>query len=151
MLTRIRACYFIRNLLILLYINMNKKRSRILLALFFLIAGCLHFVFPEYYIKVMPPWLPAHLTLVLLSGGFEVAGGIGVLLQPVRRMAGIGLILLSLAVLPANVQMLLNAHAADSALASQVLLLLRLPLQLLLIYWIWRATQPISANSISAD
>jgi len=77
--------------------------SRILLAIFFIVAGCLHFIFPDAYMKVMPPWLPAHLTLVLVSGGFEIMGGIGVLIKALRRSAGLGLILLSLAVLPANV------------------------------------------------
>jgi uncharacterized membrane protein len=125
---------------------MQGKRSRALLAIFFIVAGCLHFIFPENYMKVMPPWLPTHLALVLVSGGFEIAGGVGVLLKPVRRWAGFGLILLSLAVLPANVQMLLNAHAAGSARIWQVLLVLRLPLQLLLMYWIWRATQPIKGR-----
>ena len=121
---------------------MHSHRSRAMLAVFFIVAGCLHFIFPANYMKVMPTWLPAHLTLVLISGGFEIAGGIGVLIRPLRRMAGIGLILLSLAVLPANVQMLLNALADGTALLGVVLLVLRLPLQLLLIYWIWRATQP---------
>ena len=127
---------------------MQGNRSRALLALFFIVAGCLHFVFPANYMRVMPPWLPAHLSLVLVSGGFEILGGIGVLLPRVRRIAGIGLILLSLAVLPANVQMWLNAQVAGSALGWQVVLLLRLPLQLLLIYWIWRATQVSTRASI---
>lgn len=120
---------------------MQGNRSRALLALFFMVAGCLHFIFPANYMRVMPSWLPAHLSLVLVSGGFEIAGGVGVLLPRLRRSAGLGLILLSLAVLPANVQMLLNAQAGGSAFAWQVLLALRLPLQFLLIYWIWRATQ----------
>ena len=120
---------------------MQGNRSRALLAIFFIVAGCLHFIFPDAYMKVMPPWLPAHLTLVLVSGGFEILGGIGVLFKPLRRSAGLGLILLSLAVLPANVQMLLNALADGTATIWLVLLALRLPLQLLLIYWIWRATQ----------
>ena len=122
---------------------MQGQPSRTLLALFFSIAGSLHFIFPEKYMQVMPPWLPAHLTLVWVSGGFEIAGGVGVLLRPLRRMAGFGLILLSLAVLPANVQMLLNEHAAGVALGWQMLLVLRLPLQIMLIYWIWRATQTV--------
>ena len=113
-----------------------------MLAVFFIVAGCLHFIYPAHYMKVMPPWLPAHLTLVLVSGGFEIAGGVGVLIPTVRRMAGLGLILLSLAVLPANVQMLLNAQAEGVGIGGLVLLVLRLPLQFLLIYWIWRATQP---------
>jgi len=120
---------------------MQGNLSRVLLAIFFIVAGCLHFIFPDAYMKVMPPWLPAHLTLVLVSGGFEILGSIGVLFKPLRRSAGLGLILLSLAVLPANVQMLLNALADGTATIWLVLLALRLPLQLLLIYWIWRATQ----------
>lgn len=120
---------------------MQGKRSRILLAIFFIVAGILHFIFPSAYMKVMPSWLPAHLILVLVSGGFEILGGIGVLIKPLRRLAGYGLILLSLAVLPANVQMLLNALADGTATVWLVLLALRLPLQLLLIFWIWRATQ----------
>ncbi len=121
---------------------MHSNRSQVMLAVFFIVAGCLHFIYPANYMKVMPPWLPAHLLLVLISGGFEIAGGIGVLIRPLRRIAGMGLILLSLAVLPANVQMLLNALADGTALLGVVLLVLRLPLQFLLIYWIWRATQP---------
>ena len=121
---------------------MQGKRSQILLAGFFVVAGCLHFVFQASYMKIMPPWLPWHFVLVMISGMFEIAGGLGVLFQCTRRCAGYGLILLSLAVLPANLQMLLNAHAAGDALGWQALLLMRLPLQLLLIFWIWRATQP---------
>lgn len=120
---------------------MQGNRSRILLAIFFIVAGILHFIFPSAYMQVMPSWLPAHLILVLVSGGFEILGGIGVLIKPLRRLAGYGLILLSLAVLPANVQMLLNALADGTATVWLVLLALRLPLQLLLIFWIWRATQ----------
>lgn len=53
----------------------------------------------------------------------QIAGGLGILL-------------------PANVQMLLDAHAADKALWWQTLLFLRLPLQALLILWIWKTSQP---------
>ena len=120
---------------------MRGNLSRALLAVFFITAGILHFVFPASYVKVMPPWLPVHWELVTLSGVCEIAGGVGVLIPALRRWAGWGLILLCLAVLPANVQMLLNFHADHSPLLWQVLLVLRLPLQLLLMWWIWLATQ----------
>lgn len=116
--------------------------SRSLLAAFFIVGGTLHFVFPEAYIEIMPPWLPSHRRLVFVSGVFEIAGGLGVIPQPTRRLAGLGLIALSIAVWPANLQMLFDAHTAQKALWWQALLVLRLPLQLALIYWIWRATQP---------
>ena len=127
---------------------MKGRLAQVLLALFFIVAGSLHFIFPESYMQIMPHWLPSHFCLLLVSGAFEIAGGISVLLPRLRRSAGIGLILLSLAVLPANVQMLLNEHAAGSSTALLPLLVLRLPLQLLLIYWIWRVTQPLRANSL---
>ncbi len=119
----------------------RRKISRCLLAAFFIIGGAMHFVFPAMYIAIMPPWLPWHRQLVLISGAFEVAGGFGVLPASTRRVAGFGLIALSVAVWPANLQMLLDANAAQKALGWQGLLLLRLPLQLALIYWIWRATR----------
>ncbi len=120
--------------------------SQCLLAAFFVTAGILHFVFPASYLKIMPPWLPWHPQLVWISGACEIAGGIGVLLSVTRWAAGIGLIALSLAVLPANVQMLLNAHAANAATWWQAVLALRLPLQGLLILWIWNATRPRSVH-----
>ena len=80
---------------------MRGKRSQIVLAIFFIVAGCLHFVFPASYMKIMPPWLPWHFELVVISGICEIAGGLGVLFRPTRRLAGYGLILLSLAVLSA--------------------------------------------------
>lgn len=121
---------------------MQGKYSRYLLATFFTVGGLLHFLFPAAYAAIMPPWLPWHGQLVFVSGVLEIAGGCAVLAPPTRRWAGWGLILLSLAVLPANVQMLLDAHAASESWAWQALLAIRLPLQFLLIFWIWRATQP---------
>ena len=120
---------------------MNGRVSRRLLALFFVIAGVLHFAFTADYMKIMPPWLPWHRALVIISGACEIAGGLGVLRQRTRRWAGGGLIALCVAVLPANVQMLLDARAAGASSLWLALLWLRLPLQLLLVAWIWRATR----------
>lgn len=114
---------------------------RLLLALFFIVAGILHFAFPHQYASTMPPWLPWHGELVALSGVCEIAGGLGVLSSQTRMAAGMGLILLSLAVLPANIQMLINAQQAEKGVWILTLLWLRLPAQVMLIYWIWRSTR----------
>ena len=115
--------------------------SRIVLAALFAFAGTMHVIIPGEYERIMPPALPLHRELVLLSGALEIAGGLGLLVPRTRRAAGIGLILLLLAVWPANVQMLLNARAADASPGHQLLLLLRLPLQVLLMVWVWRASR----------
>lgn len=120
---------------------MHKQLSRLLLALFFVTAGVLHFVFPAKYAGTIPAWLPMPEALVVISGLCEIAGGVGVLWRATRRWAGYGLIALCLAVLPANVQMLLDAQSSGASVAWQTLLWIRLPLQLVLIAWIWTATR----------
>jgi uncharacterized membrane protein len=87
----------------------------------------------------MPPWLPFHHGLVLVSGVFQIAGALGLLLPSTRRAAGVGLILLLLAVWPANWHMLATAREAGASPATMALLWGRLPLQVVLIWWVWRA------------
>ena len=60
------------------------------LAMFFIAIGCDHFIRPNFYVGIMPPYLPAHLELVYLSGLFEVLGGVAVLFGALRRWAGVG-------------------------------------------------------------
>lgn len=120
---------------------LRSEISRGLLAIFFMVAGMLHFVFPRAYISVVPSYLSFPAALVIISGIAECAGGLGILFLVTRRFAGIGLLLLCIAVFPANVQMLIDAHHAAKEGLIIFLLILRLPLQLLLMWWIWRATR----------
>lgn len=113
--------------------------ARKFLAAFFIVAGVMHFVIPESYMKIMPVALPFPRELVLLSGLLEIAGGVGLLIERTRRVAAIGLVALLIAVWPANVQMLLNAREQQATGIYQLLLWLRLPLQIPLILWTWRA------------
>ncbi|MEP7001626.1 MAG: DoxX family protein [bacterium] len=113
--------------------------SLILIALLFAMSGVLHFVKSEYYVRIMPPWLPAPLALVLISGVCEVLGAAGLLMPATRAFAGWGLIALLVAVFPANVQMLLNARATHASPVWLASLIARLPAQAALIYWVFRA------------
>ncbi len=127
---------------------MSGRTARLLLAGIFAFAGVMHFVIPASYVGIMPPWLPWHRGLVYLSGVLEIAGGVGLLIPRTRRAAGIGLILLLIAVWPANLQMVLNARTATAPAWHQALLWLRLPLQLVLVWWVWRATRVRGANEV---
>ena len=113
--------------------------SVMLMAAFFIVAGAMHFIVPHNYMRIMPSWLPAPMALVLVSGLCEMAGGAGVLLPATRVAAGWGLIALLLAVFPANIQMLMNAHAANASAAWQGALVARLPLQVAMIYWVYHS------------
>ncbi|GAB3301571.1 DoxX family protein [Hymenobacter tenuis] len=105
------------------------------LAFLFIGAGILHFVVPAGFLRIVPPYLPAPLLLVYLSGAAELAGGLGLLLPATRRLAGWGLILLLIAVFPANVYML-QTHGAGLPVPVWALWL-RLPLQAVLMAWVW--------------
>jgi uncharacterized membrane protein len=107
----------------------------------FILAGVLHFVLPAPYLTIMPPALPYPLALVYLSGAAEIIGGVGMLIPSTRRAAGIWLILLLIAIFPANVQMLLSWRADGVPAWKESLAWLRLPLQAVLIWWVWRLSR----------
>jgi uncharacterized membrane protein len=107
------------------------------LALLFIGAGLTHFLAPAKFEDIVPPYLPAPQLLVYLSGAAEIAGGGGLLLPATRRWASWGLIALLVAVFPANVYML-QTHGAGLPVPLWALWL-RLPLQLVLIAWVWWA------------
>jgi uncharacterized membrane protein len=120
-----------------------RRPARRILGILFIAAGVMHFIVPSFYVAIMPPYLPSHRTLVYLSGVAEVLGGVGVLLPSTRRLAGWGLILLLLAVFPANIHMFTEAQAEQGWSLYTVGLLLRLPLQFVMMAVVyWCAVQP---------
>jgi uncharacterized membrane protein len=117
----------------------NDHLLRGALAALFAAAGAVHLIRPSLYLPIMPPVLPDKAELILVSGVAEIVGGVGLLIKPVRRSAAYGLIVLLVAVFPANVQMLLNGFESDASPLVLALLLARLPLQPLLILLVYRA------------
>jgi uncharacterized membrane protein len=107
------------------------------IALLFFAAGTAHFVWPEPFVRIVPPYLPAPRALVYGSGAAELLGALGILVPGLREYAGWGLLLLLLAVFPANVHMAL--HPADFERIPAWALCLRLPLQFVLMGWIYWA------------
>lgn len=110
-----------------------------LIAALFVGAGVLHFVRPTLFERIVPAWLPAARALVLWSGAFEILGGLGVLVPALRAWAGWGLIALLVAVFPANVNMALHPELTPKV--PEWALWARLPLQVVLIGWVWWATR----------
>ena len=112
----------------------DKSNHQRFIGIIFILAGLGHFVMPQFYMQIMPPFIPLHFELVLLSGVFELLGGIGMFLPKFRRWAGYGLILLLFAVFPANIYMALTPDILPEV--PQWAALLRLPLQFVLMGWI---------------
>jgi uncharacterized membrane protein len=116
--------------------------SRTALALVMVAAGILHFAATDAYVRIMPDYLPWHRELVYLSGVFEILFGLGLLRRKTRQAAGVCLILLFLAVLPANVNMAMLDIQPSSFRIPAFWLWARVPFQFVLIYWAWRASRP---------
>lgn len=112
----------------------------IIISLFFLIGGVAHFVFADFFVLAIPDYLSYHKELVIISGIFELLGAIGILVPKTRRFAAYGLILLVIAVFPANINMAL--HPEKYANISALLLYLRLPVQFFFVWYIWWAIAP---------
>lgn len=109
-------------------------------ALFFTAIGVAHFTNASFFVAIMPPYVPAHLLLVYLSGVFEILGGAGLLVAATRRFAGLGLMALLAAVYPANIHMALNPELFPDM--SPAALYARLPLQFVFAAWVWWAIRP---------
>jgi uncharacterized membrane protein len=106
----------------------------------FIAAGVNHFLVPRAYRRIVPPRLQAEAARVVqISGAAEIAGGVGVLLAPTRRAAGVGLIALLAAVFPANLYMARTPERFAGV--PRWALYARLPLQPLMMWWAWRATR----------
>jgi uncharacterized membrane protein len=112
------------------------------LALAMIAVGILHFVQPKPFVRIVPKYLPAPLTLVYVSGFFEVLGGIGLLIPQTRVWAAWGLIALYIAVFPANIYMLTDNVSLDPKKPlPRWLLWARLPFQLVFIAWAYSFTK----------
>lgn len=109
-----------------------------IMAALYILAGLMHFIKPAFYRAIMPPYIPAHQLMVLLSGVAEIALGIGLLFPATRVWAAWGLILLLIAVFPVHLYM---ATAPKFAHLSPWIRWGRLPLQAVLIWWAWLYTR----------
>ena len=104
-----------------------------LLALLFILGGANHFRKPKIYERIMPAYIPAHSSLVLFSGIIEMIFGFMLITQESQQIGAWGLIGLLILFIPVHIFMLQDEKA--SLKLPKWLLILRLPLQVGLIYW----------------
>ncbi|PRY90511.1 DoxX family protein [Mongoliibacter ruber] len=102
-----------------------------MMAAFYIFAGVMHFIKPRMYIKIIPPYLPYPALLNAIAGLIEIIFGLGLLFESTRSLAAYGIIILLLAVFPANIYM----YQKGSKGIPKWILLVRLPLQFALMAW----------------
>jgi uncharacterized membrane protein len=116
---------------------MNSPWHLYVMAFLYIIAGFNHFRTPGVYLKIIPPYLPFPKTINILSGLLEIAFGI-ILLTSYKTYAAWGIIILLLGFYMTHYYMLTNKEAGLGLPKS--ILVLRMPLQLGLIYWAYQYT-----------
>jgi uncharacterized membrane protein len=125
-----------------------KTAMKYLLAVFFIGAGAYHFINPDFYLRIMPPYLPWHSALHLTAGFFEIVFGVMLLIPRFERWAAWGLVAVLIAVYPANIHMAVNHHLYPDVPVG--FHWIRLPLQFVLIAWAWWFTKTDAVRGASA-
>lgn len=122
----------------------------LLLSLLFIAAGVNHFLNPGFYLSIMPPYLPWHRELVAVSGVIEILLGIAVVIPISRTLAGWMLVAMLIAFMPVHIHMAINPDQFPKFEPWKILL--RLPLQALLIAWVyWTAIEPSRRQDQQSD
>ncbi|MDT0642970.1 hypothetical protein RM553_09015 [Zunongwangia sp. F363] len=105
------------------------------MAIIYILAGVNHFLKPKMYMRIMPPYLPAHKSLVHLSGIAEILLGAGVCFEETKNLAIYLLILMLIVFLLVHFYML-SSEKAGAGIPKWILTL-RIPLQFFLMWWAW--------------
>lgn len=112
---------------------MNLPWHQYIMGLLYVIAGINHFRNPEFYLKIIPPYFSNPKLLNQISGITEIILGIGICIPLLSSISAVGIIILLIAVFPANLYMYQNKKARFGL--PKWITLIRLPFQFLLIYW----------------
>lgn len=120
---------------------MKKTKSilKYVFAFLFIFAGVKHFTNTDFFMSIMPPYLPWHLAIVYISGVVEIILGIALLVKKLQTIAAWGLIALLIAVFPANIHMAINSELYPQF--SSTALYIRLVLQGVLVLWAYWYTK----------
>ena len=119
----------------------SSKRARVGLSLFFVVTSLAHFASTQAMAEMLPASIPYRVGLIYLTGVFELLGAIGVWIPSLTRLTGLLLIVMLICLLPANIYSAINRVEFGGHSAGPAYLLLRVPFQLLVIWWIYFATE----------
>ena len=103
------------------------------MASIYVLAGTMHFIVPKVYLRIMPRYLPHHRLLVSLSGLSEIILGLGLCFPTTKNSAVLGIIVMLSVFLLVHFYMLKGQK--ESAGVPKWILILRIPLQFVLMYW----------------
>ena len=119
---------------------------KIVIALFMIYAGIQHFIKPNFFIPFVPDFLPLKTTIIYASGVAEILVGVLLLIKKYAKIGAIGILVLLFLFLPIHIW---DVFAEVPAIGSQKAALIRLPIQFLLIFIVWKIKNSVSNNNIN--
>lgn len=117
------------------------KRARAGVTMFFVVTAMAHFATTEAMAEMVPPSIPYRIELIYVTGVLELLGAIGVWIPRLMRLTGLLLIVMLIALLPANVYSAINRVDYGGHAAGPAYLLARVPFQLFVMWWTYFATE----------
>lgn len=119
--------------------NLKQKLSLYGQVIFYFIAGVNHFWHPEFYIKLIPDYIPFHASLNWMSGLFELLFCLGLIFDSTRKYSSIGIILMLLAFIPAHIFVIQLGGCIDNSLCvpNWIAWLRLIIIHPMLMWWAW--------------
>ena len=123
-------------------IKYSKITTIYTLSILYIIIGVKHFLNPDFFIAIMPPFVPFHKACVFISGFFEIIFGILILFKETRKAGAWGIIILLILVFPANIYLYTSEIPREVLNISKTQALIRMPFQIpLIIIAYWHSTE----------
>jgi len=119
---------------------------KIVIAFFMIYAGIQHFIKPNFFIPFVPDFLPLKTTIIYASGVAEILVGVLLLIKKYAKIGAIGILVLLFLFLPIHIW---DVFAEVPAIGSRKAALIRLPIQFLLIFIVWKIKNSVSNNNIN--
>jgi uncharacterized membrane protein len=120
--------------------------SKIVIAIFMIFAGVQHFLKPAFFTPFVPEFLHLKTTIVYVSGVAEILAGVLLLIKKYAKTGAIGVLVLLILFLPIHIW---DVFAKVPAIGSQKAALIRLPIQFLLIFIVWKIKNSVSTKNIN--
>lgn len=119
----------------------RRARAKVGLTLLLLITSSAHFAMPDAMARMLPSRVPLRVEIIQLTGVFEILAAIGIWLPPLAGAVGLGLVVMLLLFLPANVYAAFHHVPFGGHGMGPPYLLMRVPFQLLVMGWAWAGTR----------
>lgn len=115
-------------------------RARVGLSLFFVFTALGHFFSPREMSGMLPAFVPYRVEIIYLTGILELLGAVGVWIPRLMKLTGLCLILMLVCLLPSNIYSAINRVEFGGHAGGPAYLLVRVPFQLFVIWWVYYAT-----------